>query len=155
MFIVLVYYFKSCEFWWFLVRIDQATLTFCNGTSPVTVGMSRWNTRQKSSAKFCQLDRILPNSADLIDFCQILPKRTFQYNRRSTEFCRILLTWSTSAKFCQALPESTEVCRRLRAYVRTHRHQEPRLFNYKILALFLSFLYATSYPYKSYTIRFR
>ena len=37
----------------------------CNGTSPVTIRMSRWNTRQINSAKFCQLDRLLANCGKL------------------------------------------------------------------------------------------
>ena len=67
--------------------------------------MSRWNTRQMSSAKFCQLDRILPNSAstnvpvkstldwillnsaDLINFCQVLPSSARLYRSLLTTAC--------------------------------------------------------------------
>ena len=51
---------------------------YCNWTSPVTVGMSRWNTRQI-------------NSDALIKFCQILPK--------SIKFRQIPPTRSNSTKF--------------------------------------------------------
>ena len=67
----------------------------CNGTSPVTVRMSQWNTRQEfyrilptrlNSTKFCQLDWILTNFTNSIKFCQILPTQ-LNFNK----FC--LLNW--------------------------------------------------------------
>ena len=58
--------------------------------------MSRWNTQQMSSAKFCQLNWTLPNSAKI----NVLVKSTLD---------RILLNSTNLIDFCQVLLSSARV----------------------------------------------
>jgi hypothetical protein len=128
-------------------------ISLYNGTSPVTVRMSQWNTQQEfcqilptrlNSAKFCQLDWILPNSAYLIEFWQIL------------------LTRLNSAKFCQLnwiLASSSKVWLEDYIYACAYAHiLTTKTSDYLVMRfLYYSFLFFTQclILYKSYTLKFK
>ena len=118
----------------------------CNGTSPVTVRMSRWNTRQE----FC---RILPNSTNSIEFWQILP--TQLNSDKFYELDWILPNSANLIEFWQVLASSAKawledcVC----AHALTTKTSDYLVMRF----LRYSFLFFTQrlILYKSYTLRFR
>ena len=71
--------------------------------------MSQWNTRQMNSAKFCQLDWILLNSAKTNVSVKI------DAWQNSAEFCQLDRLLPSSARFYRSLTED-----RARAYTRAH-----------------------------------
>ena len=67
------------------------------------------------------------------------------YGKAMAYFGKLWQDLVSSGNVCQILLKFVKKTVYICTYIRTHRHQKPQLFRYEILALFLSFLYATSY----------
>ena len=105
----------------------------CNGTSPVTVRMSRWNTRQMNSAELCQFDRLVASRGKLWQV--------------ATKPWQVL---ASCGKFWQCLPDSTEVCQEdcVRAHASTTKNLDYLIMRFS--RCFFLFLTQRLILYKSY-----